>query len=55
LQLTNRSYAFSCLWKIKISKNSHYAIEYGNGECDNLAMLAIGGTAKPIILEINFD
>jgi hypothetical protein len=36
----------------KISKNSHYAIiEYGNGECDNLAMLAIdGGTAKPIIL-----
>jgi hypothetical protein len=52
LQLTNRSYAFSCLWKIKISKDSHYAIiEYGNGECDNLAMLAIdGGTAKPIIL-----
>ena len=38
--------------KLKISKNSHYAIiEYGNGECDNLAMLAIdGGTAKPIIL-----
>jgi hypothetical protein len=37
------------------SKDSHYAIiEYGNGECD-LAMLAIdGGTAKPIILEINF-
>lgn len=38
--------------KLKISKDSHYAIiEYGNGECDNLAMLAIdGGTAKPIIL-----
>ena len=38
--------------KLKISKDSHYAvIEYGNGDCDNLAMLAIdGGTAKPIIL-----
>ncbi|MBQ0907133.1 hypothetical protein KBJ98_00270 [Flavobacterium sp. F-328] len=38
--------------KLKISKESHYAIiEYGNGECDNLAMLAIdGGQAKPIIL-----
>ncbi len=38
--------------KLKISKDTHYAIiEYGNGECDNLAMLAIdGGTGKPIIL-----
>jgi hypothetical protein len=30
--------------KLKISKDSHYAIiEYGNGECDNLAMPIDGG------------
>lgn len=38
--------------KLKLTKNSHTAtIEYGNGNCDNLAMLSIdGGTAAPIML-----
>lgn len=37
---------------LKISKNSHYAtIDYGTGNCDNLAMLSIdGGTASQITL-----
>ncbi|MFV8325166.1 hypothetical protein [Flavobacterium sp. ZS1P14] len=37
---------------VKISKNSHYAtIDYGTGDCDNLAMLSIdGGTATQITL-----
>lgn len=43
---------FAVSGQLKISKDSHYAtIDFGNGECDNLAMLSIdGGTAKPIIL-----
>jgi hypothetical protein len=38
--------------KLKLTKNSHSAtIDYGNGECDNLAMLSIdGASATPIIL-----
>ena len=38
---------------LKLSKNSHsVTIDYGNGECDNLAMLAIdGGTAVQITLK----
>lgn len=38
--------------KLKLTKNSHYAtIDYGNGQCDNLAMQSIdGGTPTPIIL-----
>ena len=38
--------------KLKITKNSHTAtIDYGNGDCDNLAMLSIdGATATPIVL-----
>jgi hypothetical protein len=37
---------------LKISKNMHYAtLDYGTGDCDNLAMLSIdGGTATPITL-----
>ncbi|MFV5694734.1 hypothetical protein ACM55G_04755 [Flavobacterium sp. LB3P122] len=37
---------------VKLSKNSHYAtIDYGTGDCDNLAMLSIdGGTATQITL-----
>ncbi|KIA87423.1 hypothetical protein [Flavobacterium sp. AED] len=37
---------------LKLSKNSHYAtIDYGTGDCDNLAMLSIdGGTATQITL-----
>ena len=38
--------------KLKITKNSHIAtIDYGNGDCDNLAMLSIdGAAATPIVL-----
>jgi hypothetical protein len=38
--------------KLKLTKNSHTAtIDYGNGDCDNLAMLSIdGGAASPIVL-----
>jgi hypothetical protein len=38
--------------KLKLTKNSHTAtIEYGNGDCDNLAMLSIdGAAATPIVL-----
>ena len=37
---------------VKLSKNSHYAtIDYGTGDCDNLAMLSIdGGAATQITL-----
>ncbi len=37
---------------LKLSKNTHYAtIDYGAGDCDNLAMLSIdGGTATQITL-----
>ena len=37
---------------LKLSKKSHYAtFDYGNGECDNIAMLSIdGGTATQITL-----
>lgn len=37
---------------LKLTKNSHYAtIDYGTGDCDNLAMLSIdGGAATPITL-----
>ncbi|MFV7234525.1 hypothetical protein [Flavobacterium sp. ZB4R12] len=37
---------------VKLSKNSHHAtIDYGTGDCDNLAMLSIdGGTATQITL-----
>ncbi|MFV5684053.1 hypothetical protein ACM55I_01250 [Flavobacterium sp. GB2R13] len=37
---------------VKLSKNSHFAtIDYGTGDCDNLAMLSIdGGTATQITL-----
>lgn len=37
---------------LKLSKNAHYAtIDYGSGDCDNLAMLSIdGGTATQITL-----
>jgi hypothetical protein len=37
---------------LKLSKNAHYAtIDYGTGDCDNLAMLSIdGGTATQITL-----
>jgi hypothetical protein len=37
---------------VKLSKNSHYAtIDYGTGDCDDLAMLSIdGGTATQITL-----
>ena len=39
--------------KLKLSKNSHYSIiDYGNGDCDNLATLSIdGGIAIPITLD----
>ena len=38
---------------LKLSKNSHYVtIDYGTGECDNLATLSIdGGAATPITLK----
>ncbi|SHF98886.1 hypothetical protein SAMN05443549_1011099 [Flavobacterium fluvii] len=38
---------------LKLSKNSHYVtIDYGTGDCDNLAMLAVdGGIAFQIILK----
>ena len=38
---------------LKLSKNSHYVtIDYGSGECDNLAMLSVdGGTATQITLK----
>lgn len=38
--------------KLKLTKNAHTAtIDYGNGDCDNLAMLSKdGGAASPIIL-----
>lgn len=39
--------------KLKLTKNAHYStIDYGNGDCDNLAMLSIdGAAATPITLE----
>lgn len=38
--------------KLKLTKNSHTTtIDYGTGDCDNLAMLSIdGGAATPIVL-----
>lgn len=38
---------------LKVSKNSHYiTLDFGNGDCDNLAMKSIdGGTAVQIVLE----
>jgi len=34
--------------EIKSSKNISWSIDYGNGECDNLAMLTIGDKTKEI-------
>lgn len=50
--LSSTPMPFPVSGKLKLTKNSHYAtIDYGNGECDNLAMQSIdGGTATPIVL-----
>lgn len=51
LQQTPRPFPVSGV--LKLTKNSHYVtIDYGNGDCDNLAMLSKdGGVATQIILK----
>lgn len=51
LQATPRPFPVSGV--LKLSKNSHYVtIDYGTGDCDNLAMLSVdGGIAFQIILK----
>lgn len=50
--LTQPSMPFAVSGILKLSKNAHYAtIDYGTGDCDNLAMLSIdGGTPTQITL-----
>lgn len=50
--LSQNSMPFPVSGILKLSKNAHYAtIDYGTGDCDNLAMLSIdGGTATQITL-----